>query len=304
VKFTRRSALWLPLLVRRSDGRARFRYAICSETFVGMSFAAACKAARRTGYDGIEIEPAHLGADPAALTAAQRREVRGLLANEGLGCPGLHSLFKSPAGLHLTTRDAALRAKSWEYFKRLVDLAADVADAPVMVLGSARQRAAAGVVTPAEAARRLSEGLAALAPHAEARGVTILMEPLAPHLCNVVTTLEEAMGVVRAVGSRAVQTIFDTHNTSAEPLPHAETIKKHFPHIRHVHLNEMDGRRPGAGGFPFGEVLRALLNLGYRHWVSVEVFDFLPDGETVARQAREYLAKAESEAARTLKPSQ
>jgi sugar phosphate isomerase/epimerase len=118
--------------------------AICSETFAGMSFAEACKAARRTGYDGIEIEPAHLDADPAALSQTRRREIRRMMEDEGLRCPGLHSFLKSPPGLHLTTADAAVRARSWEYFARLVDLAADLADTPVMVLGSARQRDTTG----------------------------------------------------------------------------------------------------------------------------------------------------------------
>jgi sugar phosphate isomerase/epimerase len=262
-----------------------------------MDFVAACRAARRTGYDGIEIEPAHLDPDPVSLTASRRREIRRVMESEGLGCPGTHALFKSPPGLHLTLQDAVVRARSWEYFRRLIDLTADLAEAPVMVLGSAKQRAAEPPATPAEAVRHLTNGLTRLAPHAASRGVTILMEPLAPHLCNVITSLEEAMAVVRAVGSPAVQTIFDTHNTAAEPLPHAETLAKYLPAIRHVHLNEMDGRRPGAGNFPFEEVLGALMHLGYRGWLSVEVFDFQPDGQTVARLAREFLAQTESKAA-------
>jgi len=36
---------------------------------------------------------------------------------------------------------------------------------------------------------RLTEGLHKVAPAAEKAGVCILMEPLAPHLCNVVHTL-------------------------------------------------------------------------------------------------------------------
>ena len=63
--------------------------------------------------------------------------------------------------------------------------------------------------------------------------------------------------------------------------------------IRHVHLNEMDGRRPGAGNFPFPVVLRALNELQYAGWLSVEVFDFKPDGETVARESFEYLDRAQ-----------
>src|SRR5690242_11936231 len=115
------------------------------------------------------------------------------------------------------------------------------------------------------------------------------MEPLAPHLCNVVNALAEAMVVVRAVHSPAVQTIFDAHNTAAEKQPLDALLRQYFPWIRHVHLNEMDGRRPGVGNFPFPLVLRTLRELGYQGWLSVKVFDYTPDGETVARLAGEYL---------------
>jgi hypothetical protein len=121
---------------------------------------------------------------------------------------------------------------------------------------------------------------------------------LAPQLCNVVTTLEEAVAIIRAVGSPAVQTIFDTHNTAAEARPLPALLREYFPWIRHVHLNEMDGRRPGADNFPFALVMRTLRELGYRGWLSVEVFDFKPDGETAARQAVEYLRSVAAQAIR------
>ena len=36
-------------------------------------------------------------------------------------------------------------------------------------------------------------------------------------------------------------------------------------------------------------IAQALKQAGYKYWMSVEVFDFKPDGETVARLANEYL---------------
>ena len=280
-----------PLLL----GKTQNRYSICSETFAGMNFAAACKAARRTGYAGIEIEPAGLGEDPAALPAAERRATRRLIADEGLEYVGLHSFLKTPAGLHLTTADAAVRAKSWDYFARVIDLAADLGDRPVMVLGSSKQRAALPGTSAQDAVARLTEGLQKVAPVAQRRGAVVLMEPLAPQLCNLVNTLAEAMAIVRAIDSPAVQTIFDTHNTAAEKRPLDELIREYLPWIRHVHLNEMHGQHPGAGNFPFGPVLETLRKAGYAGWLSVEVFDFKPDGETVARLAIEHLRKVEEQ---------
>ena len=101
------------------------------------------------------------------------------------------------------------------------------------------------------------------------------------------------MEVVNAVNSPAVQTILDTHNTAAEKLPLDALIRKYFRSIRHVHLNEMDGRRPGTGSFPFAMVLQTLQELQYSGWLSVEIFDFKPDGETVARESFEYLNRAQ-----------
>lgn len=274
---------------------AKNRWAVCSETFAGAGFVAACQAARRIGYAGIEVEPVHLGSDPATLSKAQRREIRSAIDGEGLICVGMHSMLKSPAGLHLTTPDEGIRRKSWDYLDRLIDLAGDLSDRPVMVLGSSKQRSTVSGSTVRDATSRLIEGLQQLASHADQRSATILMEPLAPHQSDVVTTLEQAMEIVRAVNSPAVQTVLDTHNTAAESLPLDALIRKYFPWIRHVHLNEMDGRRPGAADFPFPTVLRTLRELQYPGWLSVEIFDFKPDGETVARQSFDYLNGAQKD---------
>jgi len=270
-----------------------FRLAVCSETFDGYHFHKACQAAARTGYAGLEVAPFHLGEDPAAIAAAQRREFRAMIRDAGLAFVGTHALLNTPKGLHLTTPDQSLRRKSWDYFHRLIDLTADLGQASVMVLGSGRQRNAVEGAAVAEALARLREGLAAAALAAASRRVTILLEPLAPHLSNVVNRLEEAVAIVREIGSPGLQTIFDTHNTTAETLPHDQLIKEYFPCIRHVHLNEMNGHYPGSGDYPFLPVLRALRRLRYRGWLSVEVFDFKPDGETVARRSSDFIRELE-----------
>jgi sugar phosphate isomerase/epimerase len=268
-----------------------FRWAICSETFPGKSFAEICDLTRRTGYTGLEIDPSNLSDDPVSLSASERAALRKTMVERDVEYVGVHSFLKAPKGLHLTTPDASVRGPSWDYFDRLIDLAADLGDRPVMVLGSSRQRQAIGGATPVEAVERLTDGLRKVAPHAERRGVTILVEPLAPHLCNVVNSMEEAASIVKKIGSRAVQSMFDTHNTTSETLPLPDVIRQHFSRIRHVHLNELDGKYPGSGNFAFVPILRALRDLGYQGWLSVEVFDFQPDGETVARNASSYLQR-------------
>jgi sugar phosphate isomerase/epimerase len=158
-----------------------------------------------------------------------------------------------------------------------------------MIFGSGRQRSAASAAEVPAAIARLRDGLAAVATHAASRNVTILLEPLAPQFSNVVNTLEEAVRIIREIDSPAVRTMFDTHNSVAEPNPHTDVLRRYWPYIRHIHLNEMDGRRPGTGAYPFRALLRFLADQNYGGWLSVEVFEFKPDGETVAREAYEHL---------------
>jgi sugar phosphate isomerase/epimerase len=85
--------------------------------------------------------------------------------------------------------------------------------------------------------------------------------------------------------------MFDTHNTVAETLPHDQLIRKYAKHIRHVHLNEMDGRHPGTGKYDFELVLNTLRDIRYTGWISLEVFQFEPSGQVVAKETMALLRR-------------
>jgi len=267
------------------------RLAVCNETFEGSSFAEGCRLAAKTGYTGLEIMPSTLGTDPAAISKGNRAELRRTMKEAGLAFCGLHAALSAPPGLHLTTPDDALRRKSWDYFRQMIDLCADLGKGGYLVLGSAKQRAAGKGESVGDASKRLRDGLAESADHAKSRGVLLLPEPLAPHLCNVLTSLGEAVELVRSINHRSVLTMFDTHNAVAEKEPHDVLIRKHAAFIRHVHVNEMDGRHPGTGTYDFGLVMRTLREIGYNGWVSLEVFQFKPSGEQIARDSAAFLRR-------------
>ncbi|MGO4881986.1 MAG: sugar phosphate isomerase/epimerase family protein [Bryobacteraceae bacterium] len=264
-------------------------HAICNEVFENWTFADACRAIRKAGYTGIEIAPFTLAEAPATLTPAQRRECCDIIAGEGLQFVGLHWLMVSPKGLHVTTPDADLRCRSWLHIRHLIDLCADLGPDGVLVFGSPKQRGTTGGITRAEATRHFVEGLASVADHAGQRGVTILMEALPVGQCDVVTSLDEAAGWVRQIDHPAIRTMFDCHNAIDETEPHAELVERHYDLIRHIHVNELDGRYPGTGTYDFKPLFDVLHRRNYQGWVSLEVFDFSPGAETIARESLSYL---------------
>jgi sugar phosphate isomerase/epimerase len=265
------------------------RHAICNEVFENWSFADTCRAIRKAGYNGIEIAPFTLAENPATISPAARRENRDIMASEGLLFVGLHWLMVSPKGLHVTTPDPALRRRSWEHIRNLIDLCADLGPAGIMVFGSPKQRGTTGGLSRAEATGHFVEGLAEVAPQAADRGVTVLMEALPIGQCDVVTTLDEAAALVRQIDHPAIRTMFDCHNAIDETEPHAELIERHYDLIRHIHVNELDGRYPGTGSYDFKPLFDVLRRRGYARWISAEVFDFTPGAEKIARDSLRYL---------------
>jgi D-psicose/D-tagatose/L-ribulose 3-epimerase len=279
-------------LIERRVARP-LRFSVCNELFQSLPFEAACSTIREIGYTGIEIAPFTLKADPSALSREERAFIRRSMLNNQLEFVGLHWLLVSPPGLHATTRNRDVRQRTWKFIGDLIDLCADLKrseDAPaVMVLGSPKQRSTESGTSPPEALKVLTEELASIAPHAARQNVQLLLEPLSRDQTDVVNTIQEAVRVIDEVNSHAVQTMFDVHNAMGETRPHLDLVHQFFRHIRHVHVNEEDGREPGTGSYDFPAILSLLTELHYSGWVSLEVFDLSRESRVVAAGALRYL---------------
>jgi sugar phosphate isomerase/epimerase len=266
-----------------------FKQSICNEVYQDWPFHDACKSIRNIGYTGIEIAPFTLAETPAAISSAERKQYRGIISSEGLRFVGLHWLMVSPKGLHVTTPDQTLREKSWQHVRDLIDLCADLGDGGVMVFGSPKQRSATDGSTVADATKRFEEMFAALSGHAMQRRVTLLVEALPADQSDVVNTLAAAVDIVKNVGSPAVRTMFDSHNGADETEPHSVIVDRYFDYIRHVHVNEMDGRHPGTGNYDFKPVFDVLRRRGFGGWISLEAFDFTPGAEKIASESLQHI---------------
>ncbi len=272
------------------------RHAMCNEAFEKRPFVEHCRIMKACGYEGIEIAPFTLAADPLDISAAKRKDYADIIQSEGLTFAGLHWLLVGPKPVHVTTPDKAFRDASWLHVRNLVDLCADLGPNGVMVFGSPKQRNSTGGLTPGEATRNYIDGLASIAKHAEERGATILVEALPKSQSDVINTLADAAEVVAEINSPAVKTMFDTHNSEDETETQDVVIEKYFDIIKHVHVNEMNGHHPGTADYDFQTLLRTLDKLNYQGWVSLEAFNFDYGDWNIARDSIQYLNAQAAEA--------
>jgi sugar phosphate isomerase/epimerase len=265
--------------------------ALCNEVLRDLPFAEQCAYAAALGYDALEVAPFTLGEQPHRLGAAARADVRRAAADAGLAIVGLHWLLVTPPGLSITSTDAGVRARTADVLRALVGLCADVGGR-VMVHGSPAQRAIAAGDDAGAARARARDVFASVAAEVEAAGLTYCIEPLARRDTTFINTVAEAAALATDVGSPAFRTMIDTSAAAAtERDSVAALVDQWMPSgmIAHVQVNDRNGRGPGQGDDRFAPLFAALARHRYTGTVSVEPFDYHPDGRAAAARAIGYV---------------
>jgi len=263
---------------------------LCNEVLRELGFERQCAVAAALGYSGLEIAPFTLGPQPHRLSPGAIAGARRAAQAAGLAITGLHWLLVAPEGLSLTSTDADVRARTREVVLGLVRLCADLGGR-YLVHGSPAQR----VLAPgqeAEGRKRALELLAEAAHAAERAGLVYCLEPLSPALTNFVTSLAEAVEIVRGIGSPAFRTMLDCSAAAAGESDDIPTLlARHLPDgmIAHIHFNDPNRRGPGEGELRFVPIVRALAEHRYDGWIGVEPFVYEPDGPACAARAAGYV---------------
>jgi sugar phosphate isomerase/epimerase len=271
-------------------------FAICNETFGDWPFEKAFDFAAECGYTGIEIAPFTIADYAGEISTAARQQVRGQAHAAGLEVVGLHWLLANTQGFYLTSPDAEVRRRTADYLGQLAALAADLGGG-LLVLGSPQQRNLLPGVDRDQAMQYAADVLRAAAPLLEDADVVLAVEPLGPEEGDFLTTAHEAVELIEMVGFPQVRLHLDCKAMATESLPAAEIIRQHGAMLAHFHANDPNRQGPGFGQIDFLPILEALGQIDYRGWVSVEVFDYTPGVERLARQSIEYLNRCLEELA-------
>jgi hydroxypyruvate isomerase len=136
---------------------------------------------------------------------------------------------------------------------------------------------------PAVQQTALTAVLRAVAPAAEAHGVTVVVEPLnvrVDHPGYFLRTTGRAVEVVDAVDSPRVKILYDVYHQQITEGDVIRRFRDHHEHVGHVHVADNPGRHePGTGELDYEHVFEAIADTDYDGWVSCE---FSPTGSPEA----------------------
>jgi len=269
------------------------RYAICNETFLDWPFEKAFAFARACGYEGIEIAPFTIADDVREISPTKRDEVRRQAEAAGLDVVGLHWLLAKTQGLHLTSPDKAVRRATSDYLGELVRLCRDLGG-EVLVLGSPQQRNLLPGVTMDQAMEFAADVLRDSVSVLEETDVVLAVEPLGPAEGDFLNHAADAVQLIEMVNAQRCRLHLDCKAMSSEPEPIADIIRANASLMQHFHANDANKLGPGFGEIDFVPIFAALQAVGYGGWISVEVFDYSPGIERLARESIDYMRECEA----------
>ncbi len=275
------------------------KLAFSTNAYLRFSFAEATRRLAALGYAGVEIMADVPHAWPAYLLDEQKQSIRDCLAKNHLEISNINSFMMNA----INDRRQRYWHPSW--IEPDVNYRAIRIDHTMRALTLARELGAKCITTepggPLEPGQSWSralqlfvEMLKPVIAHAEKENVLLLIEP-EPGL--LIETADQYLEFMKHVDSPAVGLNFDIGHSYCVGDDPATTIPRLAKYIRHFHLEDIAATRvhhhlvPGEGAIDFAATFRAIRQIGYDGWVTIELYPYVDDPDAAARTALERVRK-------------
>ncbi len=234
--------------------------------------------AAELGYQGVELAlKSAAEINPAKLDA--------LLKNNGLevSCISTGQVY-AETGYMFTDPDPARRNTLSSLFRDFIDLAANYGK----LVNIGRVRGRIGEDGKEKAEGRFIDLLTDLCEYAQAKRVTLILEPVNRYEINFINSVEEGAELVKKVNRPNFKLMPDVFHMNIEDRTIGGELEKHIADIAYIHLADSNRHAPGWGHTDFVDIFRSLKRAKYSGWCSLEIFP-VPDPDSAASQAASYL---------------
>src|SRR6059058_1344597 len=230
---------------------------------------------KKWGFDTIEIpieDPSHI--DPAHV----KRE----LDDHGLVCGSVCACMGPDRDLRGTPQQ---QQTGLDYMMKLIDQMV-VLDCPSLI-GPVYSAVGRADAVPANEYKQqwktVVKNLKKLCAYAEKRGKQVCLEPLNRFETDFINTSDQALKMIKDVGSPALKLHLDTFHMNIEEKNQAAAIRKAGPHLGHFHACGSDRGTPGCDHIDWKSIAKALKSVKYDGDVVIE--SFTTDVKVIARAA-------------------
>jgi sugar phosphate isomerase/epimerase len=235
--------------------------------------------ASELGYDGVEI----------SLRTAEDIEVsrlRSRLATLNLQVYGIatgQTYYND--GFSLFAAAADQREQAVQRIKTLINLASQLG--AMVIIGGIRGK----IDATGDYRTEFAKGKAALreiARAGQAKGVTLLIEPINRYETNVFNTLAQGVELIDELGFPNLKILADTFHMNLEEVSINDALIKAQNHLGYVHCADSNRWAPGWGHLEFPAIIGTLKEIGYNGPLGIEVLP-KPDDLAAAGQGIKFL---------------
>lgn len=223
----------------------------------------------RLGYDAVELK-----GEPEEL---KRANVYQVLDKYNVRVSSICGMYPWPTDSRdlssdrREVRDAAVR-----YVKECIDFARSLSAAVVIVSPSpvAKLNPSSDKKTDWKNA---VESVKRIAEHTEKQNVLIGIEAINRYEVYLVSTAEDALKFIDEVNSSNVKVMLDCFHMNIEESDLGSAIRKVGPELINLHITDSNRRAVGKGHIDFKSVMRALKDINYSYYLTMEPLPSVSD---------------------------
>jgi len=270
------------------------RLAFSTNAYLNFSFAETVSRLAQIGYRGVEIMADVPHAWPAYLLPEQKQGLREALSRNRLEIANINAFmmhaiddprqkYWHPSWIE---PDRHYRQIRIHHTKKALTLAKELGATCITTEPGGPLEGRSW----SECLKLFLEMLKPVLEHAEKEGVLLLVEP-EPDL--LIETADQYLEFASKITSPALGLNFDIGHFYCVKDDPAATVHRLREHIRHVHLEDIAATRvhhhliPGEGVIDFASTLKALQEVKYEGWVTIELYTCHERPDAAAKVARE-----------------
>ncbi len=265
-----------------------FKYAVnCALEPVSASWPAVLRgsieenisAAAGLGYDGVEL----FVRNPRGLDAAL---ITRLSADAGIGFAAVSTGLEFQRSGHCMIDESPMkRAAAVDQLKTHADLAGELGCCLVLgiIRGNIPDLSKSDIYLG-----YLAEGLLELSEYTAPLGVDIVVEAITRYVSNYLCSAGETADYIRRLGRENIGIHIDSHHMNVEERDIEKAVISCGDLLKYVHFSDTNRAYPGGGAFDFKTMMKAMMDIGYRGYVTIECLP-LPSPFECAKRGLYYM---------------